>query len=157
LPPTDKRRPRRSASSIRAAAESAAGSTSRGAPKRDRGGAAAPQPKRAAKPKAQRSSVPKTTGEEAVVFPDYETRTDAWDPWDEGAEPPGRIDPDFDAQRTLGEWLEGVIPPDAQVHFINAGREFAAGVQVTVDHHTGKRAIRPGEDRPGGATRIEIE
>ena len=88
-------------------------------------------------------------------FPDYEVKSDTWDPWggSDGG-PPDRTDPDFDAQRTLGEWLEGVIPPDAQVHFINAGREFAQGVQVTVDHHTGKR--RPG-GADGGPSRIEIE
>lgn len=45
----------------------------------------------------------------------------------------------FDAQRTLGEWLEGIIPVEAQGHFLNAGKEFAAGVQVTLDHHTGRR------------------
>jgi hypothetical protein len=90
------------------------------------------------------------------AFPDYEVRSDTWDPWSEQDGGPGRIDPDFDAQRTLGEWLEGVIPADAQVHFINAGREFAQGVQVTVDHHTGKRR-GPAGDHPGGPSRIEIE
>src|SRR5207245_11560271 len=98
---------------------------------------------------------PADSGTEAS-FPDYEVKSESWDPWDTDADPPGRTDPDFDAQRTLGEWLEGVIPPDAQVHFINAGREFAQGVQVTVDHHTGKRR-GPAGDRPGGPSRIEIE
>ncbi|MFY9616068.1 MAG: hypothetical protein WAT58_11780, partial [Candidatus Dormiibacterota bacterium] len=90
------------------------------------------------------------------AFPDYEVRSDTWDPWSEEDGEPGRTDPDFDAQRTLGEWLEGVIPADAQMHFINAGREFAQGVQVTVDHHTGKRH-GPTGDHPGGPSRIEIE
>ena len=57
--------------------------------------------------------------------------------------------------RTLGEWLEAVVPPEAQVHFINAGREFAAGVQTTIDFHRGRAAPdMAGGDRP---VRIEIE
>lgn len=70
-----------------------------------------------------------------------ESRTEAWGSG-------------YDPNRTLGEWLESVIPPEAQVHFINAGREFAAGVQTTVDHHLGRRR---GEEGPGGPVRIEIE
>lgn len=91
------------------------------------------------------------------AFPDYEVKSESWDPWDANLEPPGRPDPDFDAQRTLGEWLEGVIPVDAQVHFANAGREFAQGVQVTVDHHTGKRRSGESGEGPGGPSRIEID
>ena len=96
--------------------------------------------------------------EASAGFPDYEVKSDTWDPWGtpEG-EAPGRSDPDFDAQRTLGEWLEGVIPPDAQIHFANAGREFAQGVQVTVDHHTGRRRGGSGDGGPGEPSRIEIE
>ncbi len=60
----------------------------------------------------------------------------------------------FDAQRTLGEWLEGLVPPEAQLHFLNAGREFAAGLQVTLDHHLGRHAEAPATNRP---IRIEIE
>jgi hypothetical protein len=92
-----------------------------------------------------------------AAFPDYEIKSESWDPWATDGGPGGRTDPDFDAQRTLGEWLEGVIPVDAQVHFVNAGREFAQGVQVTVDHHTGKRRVGRDGDRPGGPSRIEIE
>ncbi len=59
-----------------------------------------------------------------------------------------------DRQRTLGDWLEAVIPPEAQVHFIRAGQEFAAGIQTTVDHHLGKGS---GAATSDGASRIEIE
>lgn len=119
-----------------------------------------PKPKPRAKPVSASASNPKRPAPigrpegGAPAFPDYEARSDTWDPWEPGDEA-GRSDPDFDAQRTLGEWLEGVIPPDAQVHFINAGREFAQGVQVTVDHHTGRR--RGSDDGGGGPSRIEIE
>ena len=43
----------------------------------------------------------------------------------------------------------------AQVHFIRAGQEFAAGIQTTVEHHLGRGsgAATPGD----GASRIEIE
>jgi hypothetical protein len=95
-------------------------------------------------------------GGDAPSFPDYQAHSDTWDPFDDAGAPAGRTDPDFDAQRTLGQWLEGVIPPDAQVHFIRAGSEFAKGVQVTVDHHTGRRR-QPGTESPDGPNRIEIE
>ena len=62
--------------------------------------------------------------------------------------------PVFDAQRTLGEWLESLVPAEAQLHFLNAGREFAAGVQVTLDHHTGRR---PSGADGGAAHHIDIE
>jgi hypothetical protein len=79
-----------------------------------------------------------------------------WDPWDPNADAPtdGR-GAAFDPQRTLGEWFEAVIPPEAQVHFIRAGQEFAAGVQTTVEHHLGRGSgTASGRDR---ASRIEIE
>ncbi|HEV3231219.1 MAG TPA: hypothetical protein VG245_03075 [Candidatus Dormibacteraeota bacterium] len=57
-------------------------------------------------------------------------------------------------ERTFGAWLEGLVPPEAQLHFLNAGREFVAGVEVTLDHHLGRRAGRPPQRGP---VRIEIE
>ena len=82
---------------------------------------------------------------------DYSTENTSWDPWDEG----GVDDAERGLNRTLGEWLEAVVPPEAQIHFFNAGREFAAGIQTTLDHHLN----RDGEDDGGGAQaqRIEIE
>lgn len=90
------------------------------------------------------------------AFPDFDTPSARWDPWDEtiGTKSDGQS-PDFDPQRTLGEWLEAVIPPEAQVHFLRAGQEFAAGVQTTVDHHLGRGSGADGA-RPG-PSRIEIE
>jgi hypothetical protein len=79
---------------------------------------------------------------------DYDAPSASWDPWQE--------DGGAGNQRTLGEWLEGLVPPEAQLHFFNAGREFAAGIQVTLDHHL---HARPGDavDGEAGSTRIEIE
>lgn len=64
------------------------------------------------------------------------------------------MNPPFDPSRTLGEWLQELVPPEAQVHFLNAGREFASGVQVTLDHHLG-RGTTP--ESGTGTMRIEIE
>jgi hypothetical protein len=75
-----------------------------------------------------------------------EERFDYWD------DPPPAAAQPFDPNRTLGEWLEGLIPPEAQTHFLNAGREFAAGVQVTIEHHMGRA-----QSHRAGAQRIDIE
>jgi hypothetical protein len=85
-------------------------------------------------------------------WPDYSAETASWDPWDEGEGAPEGGGEGLN--RTLGEWLEAVVPPEAQLHFYNAGREFAAGVQTTFEHH-----LRRGDDDDDGpeAVRIEIE
>ena len=82
---------------------------------------------------------------------DYNAESTSWDPWEDG----GGDDQARGLNRTLGEWLEAVVPPEAQIHFFNAGREFAAGIQTTLDHHL----RRDNEDDGGGAQaqRIEIE
>ena len=80
---------------------------------------------------------------------DYGAETTSWDPWDEDDSSAG----DRGLDRTLGEWLQAVVPPEAQVHFFNAGREFAAGIQATVEHHLN----RGDEDDGGGAQALRIE
>jgi len=70
----------------------------------------------------------------------------------EAEEPAARTG--FDPQRTFGQWLESLIPPNAQAHFINAGREFATGVQLTVDHHLGRFRSEP---ETHGPIHIEID
>jgi hypothetical protein len=77
------------------------------------------------------------------------TAADDFNYWDQ---PAPSTPPPFDANRTLGEWLNSLVPPEAQVHFLNAGREFALGVQVTLDHHSGR--VQP--ERPR-STHIDIE
>ena len=52
----------------------------------------------------------------------------------------------------LNSAVKDVIPPEAQAHFATAGREFAAGVQATVEHHLGR-----GRGERQGPTRIEID
>lgn len=128
MPPSNPRRPRKPAKkrprSIRDAAASAAGSA-----------LTPPSPKRPA-------------------FPDFDTPSTGSDRWDQTIEGLPGDEGGFDPNRTLGDWLEAVIPAEAQVHFIRAGHEFAAGVQTTVDHHLRRREPGEGTD---GATRIEIE
>lgn len=78
-----------------------------------------------------------------------------WDPWgDDEASPEHR-----GLDRTLGQWLEAVVPPDAQVHFLTAATEFAAGVQTTFDYHLRGRAGDggSGDGDEGQPVRIEIE
>jgi hypothetical protein len=84
-------------------------------------------------------------------WPDHTAETDSWDAWDDG----DRDAPRESANRTLAEWLDAVVPPDAQLHFLAAAQEFAAGVQTTIDHH-----LHPedqGDDGGAGALRIDIE
>ena len=95
------------------------------------------------------------------------TPAQSWDPWSEPGDiapdpaaswgDPGPGDDERGLNRTLGEWLEAVVPPEAQVHFFNAGREFAAGVQATLDHHTGGRSDDLDGAGGGQPVRIEIE
>ena len=90
----------------------------------------------------------------------------SWDPWAEPVDTPADPAPWGDAEagadargldRTLGQWLEAVVPPEAQLHFFNAGREFAAGVQATLDHHLGGGVTDPDGQGGGQPVRIEIE
>ena len=161
MPPAEPRRPgKKRAGSIRDAAASAAGSGATPPADLPQPNASTPPPKpktaarrpsRKSPPTGRRQPAPGQTPE-APAFPDFETASAGWDPWDQTIEaPPGDA---FDPNRTLGDWLEAVIPAEAQVHFIRAGQEFAAGVQTTVDHHLGRRE---GDSGPDGATRIEIE
>ena len=113
--------------------------------------------KKPATPRATRPAVPRATQPAEIdetrnghsEWVDYEAETSSWDPWDEGE----ASDDDRGLNRTLGEWLEAVVPPEAQIHFFNAGREFAAGIQTTVEHHL----HRGGEDDDGGAQALRIE
>jgi hypothetical protein len=133
LPPTDDGTPRKRATAKKTT------------PPRKR----ATPPSRPARPSIDDSAL-KTNGH--AEWPDYSAQTESWDPWDDGdGAPAGAGD---GLNRTLGEWLEAVVPPEAQLHFYNAGREFAAGVQTTFEHH-----LRRGDDDDDGpeAVRIEIE
>jgi hypothetical protein len=160
LPPSDARRRRKPArkrpASIRDAAARAASvpappgpaaPPSAGAPLS--GGA---PPSRDTSP--SRATPPRRPGPQRPAFPDFEAAGAAWEPSDQAIEGPPGGDGGFDPNRTLGDWFEAVIPAQAQVHFIRAGQEFAAGVQTTVDHHLGRRERG---DETDGASRIEIE
>jgi len=87
-------------------------------------------------------------------YPDWvdTSQPASWDPWGD----PDATAEDRGLNRTLGEWLVGVVPPEAQLHFYNAGREFVAGVEATLAHHMGPRPEDLGDDH-GQPVRIEIE
>jgi hypothetical protein len=163
-----KGKPKRRAPSIRDAAASAAGSTGTvpggGSASAPLGAAGGSRARRAAAPKRRAAvSRPAPAADDRFTFPP-ELRPEPG--FSEAAAEAASRPPipdfettvpggDFDPQRTLGDWLEAVIPPEAQVHFIRAGKEFAAGIQTTVDHHLGRGSGAPaGRD---GASRIEIE
>jgi hypothetical protein len=165
LPPSDPRRRRKPArkrpGSIRDAAASAASVPAPGGPTPpSRGtppsGATPPggatTPSRATSP-GRATPSPRPRPQRPAV-PDFDAASAGWEPWDQAIEGPPGGDGGFDPNRTLGDWFEAVIPAEAQVHFIRAGQEFAAGVQTTVDHHLGRRER---DDEIDGASRIEIE
>jgi hypothetical protein len=108
------------------------------------------RPRRARKPAKPPASPIRDAASEAS-WVDYETLADSWDPWEEG----GDDQQERGLNRTMGEWLEAVVPPEAQLHFYNAGREFAAGVQTTIEYHM--RKGQPERPEDGGPVRIEIE
>ncbi len=144
MPPAEPRR-RKPRDSIRSAARTAAGSARTAAS--DAPGPAVP---RTAPPRASPAhEVPKSASRQtAPPRPAPPAQPPPAPP--QPSLPPFPTAP---AQRTLGDWLEAVIPPEAQLHFYNAGREFAAGVQSTIEHHAG--AHPQAESR--GPVRIEIE
>jgi hypothetical protein len=146
------RKPRRvrAASSIRDAARSAAGREAE-TPATGGGETAPSSPPPKPQPARRHAAAIPVEGDEAIPEPEWWEREALPDSSDVS---PGSA---FDPQRTLGEWLEGLIPPNAQTHFINAGREFASGMQLTVDHHLQRFTGRRGEPGPAGPVRIEIE
>ncbi|MFN2465952.1 MAG: hypothetical protein ABR598_06775 [Candidatus Dormibacteria bacterium] len=112
-----------------------------------------PASRKPAAPKTRSSRTPAVETNGHAPWPDYQAASNAWDPWDDGD---GEVTGAGEGlNRTLGEWLEAVVPPEAQIHFFNAGREFAAGIQTTLEHH-----MRHADDDDGDearAFRIEIE
>ncbi len=112
-----------------------------------------PRARKPGKPPVDSDTRPGTNGH--VDWPDYRAQTTTWDPWDEGAGAAGAGAAGAGGEglnRTLGEWLEAVVPPEAQLHFFNAGREFAAGLQTTFDYH-----LRRGDEDDEGAQALRIE
>ena len=61
-----------------------------------------------------------------------------------------------DAGHLLGVTLSDVVPPEAQVHLLNAQRELLLAVKVTIEHHRRHReaADAAARRRP---VRVEVE
>jgi hypothetical protein len=61
-----------------------------------------------------------------------------------------------EAGQLLGSTVDELLPPDAQIHLLNAQRELLLAVKVTVEHHMRHReAADPAERRR--PVRVEIE
>lgn len=124
---------------------------------------------RRAEPEAKPAAKPKPAATKpAARKPVRRARPEPEAPaWDDAAPPSWEDDPAEwgerssewgdplrgDSARTLGDWLEAIIPPEAQVHFLQAGQEFLTGVALTVDHH----ANRGRRSDPGGSRAVRIE
>jgi hypothetical protein len=67
---------------------------------------------------------------------------------------PGRLL--VDAGQLLGATVNDLVPPDAQVHLLNAQRELLLALKVTLDHHRrhAESADRGERRRP---VRVEID
>jgi hypothetical protein len=67
---------------------------------------------------------------------------------------PGRLL--VDAGQLLGSTVSELIPPEAQVHLLNAQRELLLALKLTLDHHRhhAEGAERAARRRP---VRVEID
>jgi hypothetical protein len=70
---------------------------------------------------------------------------------------PGRIA--SEAAQMAGAAFEELVPPEAQVHLLNAQRELFMALKVTIEHHTRReaadeRAARRHARRP---VKVELE
>ena len=61
-----------------------------------------------------------------------------------------------DAGQLMGSTVNELLPPDAQIHLLNAQRELLLAVKVTVEHHRRHReaADAAARRRP---VRVEVE
>ncbi|HEX6493401.1 MAG TPA: hypothetical protein VF112_07800 [Candidatus Dormibacteraeota bacterium] len=55
----------------------------------------------------------------------------------------------------MGSTVNELLPPDAQVHLLNAQRELLLALKVTVEHHLRHRESQDGARRR--PVRVEIE
>jgi hypothetical protein len=63
-----------------------------------------------------------------------------------------------DAGQLLGSAMNELVPPEAQVHLLNAQRELLLALTVTVEHHLQhQRAAAQGGASRRRPTRVEID
>lgn len=61
-----------------------------------------------------------------------------------------------DAAHLMGSTVNEILPPDAQVHLLNAQRELLLAMKITVEHHLRQRAAADGAARRR-PVRVEVE
>jgi hypothetical protein len=62
-----------------------------------------------------------------------------------------------DAGHLMGSTINELLPPDAQIHLLNAQRELLLAVKLTVDHHRRQRAADDGAGARRRPVRVEVE
>jgi hypothetical protein len=57
----------------------------------------------------------------------------------------------------MGSTVNELLPPDAQIHLLNAQRELLLAVKLTVEHHRRQRADDDGAAARRRPVRVEVE
>lgn len=53
-----------------------------------------------------------------------------------------------DAARLLASSISELVPPEAQLHLLNAQRELLLAIAVTIEHNSGRTPRRPRARKP---------
>ena len=62
-----------------------------------------------------------------------------------------------DAGQLLGTTVNELVPPEAQVHLLNAQRELLLAVKATVDHHLKTQQAEKTSPKRRRPVRVELE
>jgi hypothetical protein len=62
-----------------------------------------------------------------------------------------------DAGHLMGSTVNELLPPDAQIHLLNAQRELLIAVKLTIEHHRRQRAAADGGGPRRRPVRVEVE
>ena len=60
-----------------------------------------------------------------------------------------------DAGQLLGATVEELVPPEAQVHLLNAQRELLLAITAILEHH--RRTREPGTGRPRRRRPVKVD
>jgi hypothetical protein len=62
-----------------------------------------------------------------------------------------------DAGHLMGSTVNDILPPEAQIHLLNAQRELLLAVKVTVEHHRRHREAAEAAAARRRPVRVEVE
>jgi hypothetical protein len=62
-----------------------------------------------------------------------------------------------DAGQLLGTTIDELVPPEAQVHLLNAQRELLLAVKATVDHHLRSQEEREARRQRRRPVRVDVD